>query len=316
MITVLRPQCVSAVLMKSCLVAAGIFCSYTMCFCHPEISTSDDDSTVTVGDAPAEKVYVFGKSVVIKKHAKEVLAVGGDVTIEGQVDGDVATIGGNITQSEGAYVGGDIIVIGGKYKSESQSPLRENGKQTVVFGFLEDQLRNFGQNPSQLFSPSFSLGFMAQRIFVALLWFIISLIVTTIAPGAVSRAVARVQLSFVKICALGAICFIVLSGMIIGGVVVLPDYFGATLALMGILVLILGYLLGRVALQVSLGKLVQKNFLSENNRSETLATLIGVLIWTFLLSLPYVWILALFTVFAVGIGLILTARSSRTWKEA
>ena len=49
------------------------------------------------------------------------------------------------------------------------------------------------------------------------------------------------------------------------------------------------------------------------SRSETLVTLTGVAIWTILLSLPYVWPLALFTVFAMGIGLILTGRTTARW---
>ena len=36
----------------------------------------------------------------------------------------------------------------------------------------------------------------------------------------------------------------------------------------------------------------------------------------FLLSVPYLWVIALFSVFAVGIGLILTARSSNVWQKA
>ena len=285
-------------------------------FAHPEISTSDDQKTMIVNDAPEEKVVSFGKSVIVKKQAAEVFAAGGDIIIEGRIEGDVATIGGNIVQKEGAYVGGDIFVIGGTYKSESETPLREAGKQTVVIGILEEELRNFGQNPSQIFAPSFSFSFLAQRLFVALLWFIISLVVTTIAPGAVSRAVARIHLSPLKICALGAFAFLLITGLIIGGAVGLPNYLGATLALMCILILILGYVFGRVALQVSLGKLFQKHFLSENNRSETLAIFIGVLLWTLLLSLPYIWIIALFTVFAFGIGLVLTGRVTTKWQKA
>lgn len=268
-----------------------------------------------VNDAPEEKVLAFGKSVEVKKQAAEVLSVGGDVTVEGRVEGDVATLGGNIIQKEGAYIGGDIIVIGGTYKSESATPLRAAGKETVVFGILEEELRNFGQNPTEIFSPSFSLGFLAQRIFVALLWFIISLVVTTIAPGAISRSVARIHLSPLKICALGAAAFTLVMVLIIVGASVLPNYLGATLGIMGIVTLILGYVFGRVSLQVSFGKFIQKRFLSEDNRSETLATLIGVLTWTLLLSLPYIWLIALFTVFTFGLGLIFTGRSTKKWQN-
>ena len=280
---------------------------------HPEITTSEDQTTVTVNDAPEHEVYVIGKSVIVNKQAKGVLAIGGDVTIRGRIEGDVATIGGNVIQEKDAYVGGDIIVFGGAYKPESQNPLREPGKETVSFGMFEEELRNFGQHPTEIFSPVFSLSFLAQRLILALFWFIISIVFTTIAPGAVGRAVARIQLGSLKVCAIGAGVFLLISASIIGGAIVLPNYLSATLALMGMLMLLLGYVFGRVALQVSVGKLIQKHLLSDNNRSETLAILIGVLAWTLLLSLPYIWLIALFAVFTVGMGLILTGRTAPKW---
>lgn len=291
-----------------------VFC--VCLYASPEISTSDDQTTVIVNDAPEQDVIAISKSVIVKKRAKSALSIGGDVIVEGRVEGDVGTIGGNVIQKEGAYIGGDIIVFGGSYKPEGQNPLREPGKETVMFGVFEEELRNFGQNPSQIFSPSFSLSFLAQRLVLALFWFVITLVMTTIAPGAVSRAVARIQLSWLKVCALGAAAFLFVTSAIICGALVLPNYLGATLGLMGMLLLLLGYVFGRVTLQMSLGKFVQKHLLSENNRSETLATLIGVLFWTLLLSLPYIWLIALFTVFTFGIGLILTGRSPAKWKSS
>ena len=84
---------------------------------------------------------------------------------------------------------------------------------------------------------------------------------------------------------------------------------------MGMLLLMLGYVFGRVTLQVSVGKLIQKRFFPENNRSETLAILAGVVFWTVLLSLPYIWVFALFAVFVIGIGLVLTGRPSTRWQN-
>jgi hypothetical protein len=290
-----------------------VFCLIALA--HPEISTSDDEKTVIVNDAPEQEVYVIGKSVIVRKQAKGVLAVGGDVTIEGRISGDVATIGGNVIQKEEGYIGGDVIVFGGAYKPESQNPLREPEKETVMFGVFEDELRNFGQNPSEIFSPSLTLGFLTQRLILALFWFVISIVMTTIAPGAVSRAIARIHLSYLKVSAIGAGALTVTSTVMIGGVVLLPNYFAATLFFMGLLLLVLGYVFGRVALQVSLGKLIQKHLLAEGNRSETLAILLGVVFWTLLLSLPYIWLVCLFIVFTVGIGLILTGWTPTKWQN-
>lgn len=306
------PHPLAAILVA--FVIVPFFCGAAIA--SPEISTSEDESTVIVGDAPDQEVYVIGKSVIVNKRAKGVLAIGGDVIIEGRIEGDVATIGGNVVQKEKAYIGGDIIVFGGAYKPESENPLREPGRETVMFGVFEEELRNFGQNPSQIFSPTLSISFIAQRLVLALFWFIVSIVITTIAPGAVSRAVARLHLSLLKVCALGGAALLFLIGGIITGALMLPNYLSATVALLGVLLLVLFYVFGRVSLQVSVGKLVQKYFMAEGNRSETLAILIGVLIWTLLLSLPYIWLIALFAVFAVGSGLVLTGRTPTKWRTS
>jgi hypothetical protein len=283
---------------------------------RPEISLSDDEKTLIVEEAPEMEVIAIAKSVEVRKSAKGVFSFGGDVIVSGRVEGDVATIGGSVIQKEGGYIGGDVIVFGGSYKHESETALRQSGKETVVFGVWEDELRDLAQNPSQILSPTISWTFLAQRLLLALLWFAVSMVLTTIAPGAVGRAVARIQLSTLKVSSLGSVAFIGAMIAIVGSLSVLPDFLSATLGLMGLLVLLLGYVFGRVALQVTVGKIIQKQFLSEINRSETLGTLLGVLFWTLLLSIPYIWIIALFSVFAVGIGLILTARSPNVWQKA
>jgi len=282
----------------------------------PEISLSDDEKTLIVEDAPEMEVIAIAKSVEVRKNAKGVFSFGGDVIVNGRVEGDVATIGGSVIQKENGYIGGDVIVFGGSYKHESANALREAGKETVVFGVWEEELRDLAQNPSQILTPTITWTFIAQRLLLALFWFAISMAMTTIAPGAVGRAVARIRLSTLKISAFGSVVFIGTIIAIVGSLSVLPDFLSATLGLMGLIMILLGYVFGRVALQVTVGKLLQKRFLSDANRSETIATLLGVLVWTVLLSVPYLWVIALFSVFAVGIGLILTARTSNVWHRA
>lgn len=281
----------------------------------PEITVSEDETTVIINDAPEQEVYVIGKSVVVRKRAKGVLAVGGDVTVEGRVEGDIATVGGNVIHKDAGYVGGDIIVFGGSYQPESQKALRGPGKQTVTFGVFEEELRDLGQRPGEIFAPTFSLAFLAQRLIVALFWFIVTLAITTLAPGAVSRAVTRIQLSWLKVCGLGAAMFVLIASLMIVGAIVLPNYLSVTVGILGALLLVLGYVFGRVALQVSIGKIIQRTLLAETSRSETLAILIGVVAWTTLLSLPYVWLVALFVVFTFGIGLVVTGRTGPRWQN-
>ena len=282
----------------------------------PSISTSEDETTLIVEDAGGSEVLSFGKNVVVKKHAKGVFAFGGDIVVEGAVDGDVATIGGSVLQKEGAFIGGDVIILGGTYRSESSAPRRDAAKETVIIGIFEEELRDFAQNPTAVFSPALTWSFLAQRIVSVLFWFVLSFALTTISPGAVSRAVARFQLSALKILGFGLAGFLVTTVGVILGVTFLPGYLSGVISLMALILLALAYIFGRVALQVSLGKMIQKQFLPESRHSETLAILLGVVAWTVILSFPYLWTFALVMLFSASVGLVLTARNGNGWQKA
>jgi len=301
---------------KAILFALALTCFASLAvIAQAQLTTSDDEKTVTVNDAPDMEVYAIGKSVIVKGRAKGVLAFGGDVIIEGRVDEDVATIGGSIIQKENAYIGGDVIAFGGEYKPEAKEPLREAGKETLMFGAFEEELRNMAQNPAQIFAPSFTWTFLAQRLLSVLFWFVVSLGITTLAPGAISRAVARFQLSTLKVVGIGFFVFLLTIIFTIASIRFLPDYLSALVGLMVFLLLLLVYVFGRVAMQVSIGKMIQKRFLGERAHSDVIAILLGVLVWTAMLSIPYLWTLALLALFAGGVGLVMTARSKTAWQR-
>ncbi len=259
------------------------------------------------------EIISFSKRVVVRNEAKGVLVFGSDVIVEGRVEGDVAAIGGSVIQREGSYIGGDVIVVGGKYLPDSTDPLRGENRQTIIFAAYEQELRNYAQNPLEIFSPSFTVGFVALRVLSLLFWFVLSLVFTTIAPGAVSRAVGRLNLSSGKVIGIGLFSFIAIVVLIITSSQMMPTYLLAVLLPMAVLILTLAYVFGRVALHVSFGKLIQKHLLPDHIRSEAFVTLLGVVAWTILLSVPYVWTLALLGLFSAGIGLVFTARSSASW---
>ena len=292
-----------------------IFLTVATLYAQTTITSQPGNETIIIEEARDSEVFSFGKNVVVKQRAKGVLAFGGDIIIEGMVDGDVATIGGSIIQKENAFIGGDVIIFGGTYRPESKNPLRNAGKETVMYAGYEEELRNLTQNPSQLFSPTFSWVFLAQRLLSILFWFIITLTFTTLAPGAVSQAIVRFQLSTLKVIALGFLVFLVTTFGVVASLSFLPNYVSAIVSLMAFILLMLGYVFGRVALQVSIGKQLQKRFFSENKQSETLAILIGVFVWTIFLSIPYFWVFALLILMSSSIGLIFTARTTTGWQK-
>ncbi|MCC6327209.1 MAG: hypothetical protein IT174_01750 [Acidobacteria bacterium] len=274
-----------------------------------------DQNTLVIDSSPDMEIISFSKKVIVKQSAKGVLVFGNDVEIHGRVEGDVAAVGGSVIQKNGSFIGGDVIVFGGKYAPESDQALRGENKQTIIYAAYEEEFQKYARDPFAIFSPSFTLAFFALRVVLLLFWFLISLALTTIAPGAVSRAVARIKLSSAKVVALGFFSFVGMNILLFSALNVLPNYLNAVLVGMALLTLALAYVFGRVAMHAALGKLIQKYFLSERNTSESLAVLLGVTAWTILLSLPYVWIFALLALISAGIGLVITARRPTAWKS-
>ncbi|MGI8555607.1 MAG: hypothetical protein ACR2LT_04540 [Pyrinomonadaceae bacterium] len=293
---------------------AGFFLIFlfVLSICAQSVSQPDENTIVAEGS----QVLEFGKNVIVQKDAEDVCVIGGDVIIEGNVEGDVAAIGGNIIQKQDAFIGGDVIVFGGTYKHERAEPLRAAGKESIIVGGFEEELRDLARNPAQILSPQLTWAFLIQRLLSVLFWFVISLAVTTIAPGAVSRSVARFRLSTSKIAGIGLLGFLTFVFGVFGSLKFLPNYLGAIVSLMTFVLLILSYVFGRVTMQVSAGKWLQKQFLSDKKHSESVALLIGAFVWTFILSLPYIWAFALFFLFIVSLGIILTARSPISWQKS
>lgn len=268
--------------------------------------------TETEGD-----VFTYNKNVVVKGTCKKgVMTFGGDVTVEGRgrVEGDVATFGGSVRQKENSHIGGDVIVFGGGYHHGKTAPERNPESQTVIYAGYEEELRQIAHDPTILVAPQMNAGYVAQRILAALFWFVLALVITNVSPGAVSRAITRLNLSNLRVAIVGAAAM--LSGTIgIGlGLKFLPAPFSLAIGLMTLAFLMLAYTFGYVTIQTATGKYLRKCFFGENNRSEAIALLLGAVFWTFLLSLPYIWAAVVVGLLVVSLGLVLTAKPSIGWR--
>lgn len=275
----------------------------------PQTSFSQPDrDTLVIEYAPEMEVFSFGKTVIVRKQAKGVLSFGGDVIVEGKVTGEVATIGGNVIQRKEAFIGGDVIIFGGSYKPESANPLRNEERETVVYAGYEEELRAISKDPSRIFSPEFSVSFLIQRVLSLLFWFGVSILISFLAPGAVSRAVARVQLTPLRVFGIGGLSFIVISLGVMLSLGFLPGFISGILGLMAFVLVMLAYVFGRVALQAGVGKFMLRLF-GQSKPSEALSLFTGAFVWMLILSVPYLWTAALFVLFIASLGIIFTARS-------
>lgn len=273
-------------------------------------------ATQTIENVYDGDVFGFNKTVVIKGSVtKGVVAFGGDVIVEGRVEGDVAAIGGSVFQRPDSFIGGDVIILGGAYNHGKTAPGRNPASQTVMYAGYENELRQAMQNPSSLFAPSFSPAFLVQRIVAVLFWFVVSLILTTVSPGAVSRAISRLHLKSLNIAVIGSLAMIVILLGNIGSLKFLPAPLGFVIWLMLTVLMLLAYIFGYVCVQTATGKYLQKFLFGEGKRSESIALLLGAVFWTAVLSVPFIWAATLVGLLVISLGLILTARPAALgWK--
>src|SRR3989441_9680738 len=165
----------------------------------PDNHTGDSQARVIDGISNTT-VFRLGESIRITGSVKEgAIAFGGDVIVEGSVEGDVAAIGGSVIQREGSRIGGDVIVLGGIYHHGKAAPARDPKSVTIMYAGYEEELRRVMRDPFSLLHPRLTAAFLGMRLLAVLFWLIISLALTAVMPNTISRAVARLQLTSLRV---------------------------------------------------------------------------------------------------------------------
>jgi hypothetical protein len=284
---------------------------------QPATDTHPGDPQARVIDGVSNTtVFGLGQSIRITGSVKEgAIAFGGDVIVEGTVDGDVAAIGGSVIQRDGSRIGGDVIVLGGIYHHGKAAPGRDPQSVTIMYAGYEDQLRHVMREPFSVLQPQLSAKFFGYRILAVLLWFIISLALTAVMPNTVSRAVVRLQLTSLRVALIGLLGAVAITIGVAVCLLVLPEVIGAVISILLSLLVLVAMLFGRVVIVAATGRWLQRRFFPRL-QSESLVLLLGVAFWVVLASLPYVWPIIIGGMIVVSLGLALTARYRINWNKS
>lgn len=261
-------------------------------------------------------VYAVGHSLRINGTAKNgAFALGGDVIVSGVVEGDVAAVGGSVIMLEGARIGGDVMVIGGSYRHADKVPNRNPAAQTMMLAGYEQELRNMMRNPKDLFAPHWSARYIGSRILAILFWFIVSLALTAAMPGTISRGVARLQLTSLRVAIIGFLGAVAIGPGALLALRYLPTPISALVGFMALLLILVAWLFGRVIIYAATGRWLQRKFMKLGQNSEAVALLLGTTFWSVLSSLPYIWPVVVAVLMVISLGLALTARYRVGWKR-
>jgi hypothetical protein len=281
-------------------------------------STSDNaaEQEVVISGVTDSTVFGMGNPIRITGTVKQgAIGFGSDVIVEGTVEGDVAAIGGSVVQKAGAKINGDVIVIGGTYRHVDLVPQRNPAAMTMMYAGYEQELRNLMRSPRGLLRPSWSSGYLGLRLLAILFWFIVALALTAAMPGTISRGVTRLQLTSLRVAVIGFTAAVVIGAGVVACLRVLPETISALVGIMALILMIVGWLFGRVVLAAATGRWLQRKYIPLAKHSESVALLIGTTFWVLLTSLPYVWPFVVAVMVVLSLGLALTARYRVGWRR-
>lgn len=301
---------------KLLIATAAVFILVVAAAAQPAAGEHPGDPQARVIDGVSNTtVFGMGQSIRITGTVKEgAIAFGGDVIVEGSVDGDVAAIGGSVVQRENARIGGDVIVLGGIYHHGKAAPDRDPKSVTIMYAGYEDQLRQVMRDPFSLLHPQLSAVFFGTRFLAVLIWFVISIALVAVMPNTIGRAVTRLQLTSVRVALIGFLGSVAITAGVIGSLWVLPEIIGAAVSLMALLLAVVATVFGRVVIFAATGQWLQRRLLPRL-RSESVILLIGVTFWIIFSSLPYIWPFVQAGLLVASLGLALTARYRIGWKK-
>jgi hypothetical protein len=273
------------------------------------------EKVVLVNNVTDSTVFGIGSSVHVTGTVKQgAMSLGGDVIVDGVVEGDVASIGGDVIQRPGSRIGGDVIVLGGTYYADA-SAQRNTGAKTIMYAGYQQELREMMRDPTGLLGPRWSPTYLGTRLLVVLFWFVVSLALTAVMPGTISRGVARLQLTSIRVATIGLIGVVVLFSLVPLSLWVLPEPLRVLVGLLALLLLTVASVFGRVILYAATGRWLQRKYIAIGRNSEAVALLLGTALWVLLTSLPYVWPFVAVGILIISFGLALTARYRVGWKS-
>jgi len=274
------------------------------------------EEVVVVSGVSDSTVFGVGKTLKITGTVTQgAIAFGGDVIVEGTVEGDVAAIGGSVIQADSARIGGDVIVLGGAYQHGDKPPNRTKSSMTMMYAGYQQEIRNLMRNPTGLLKPQWSPRYVGMRILAVLFWFVVSLAFTAALPGSISRGVARLQLTSLRVAIIGVIGAVVMGTSSFIGLWILPETLSALFGILALLLLLMAGLFGRVILYAATGRWLQRKYVPIAKDSEAVALLLGSAFWVLLTSLPYVWPFVVSFIWVISLGLALTARYRIGWNQ-
>jgi hypothetical protein len=199
------------------------------------------EATVKMGDITVEEE---------EKVEGDVTSIGGNVTVKGAVEGNVVAIGGSILVSSTGTIEEDATSIGGEIKIEPGGAIE--GEKVSIQGKIPGL--GIVTNPHSPFYPKgFSKGMgLFWRVIKILFLLFIGMVVLSVVPGNVSKVKDKIEKEFLKSTLFG----------FLGEILIFPIFVLLLITIIGIpvailiepIVVLVAFVLGYTAVSLYIGE--------------------------------------------------------------
>jgi len=268
---------------------------------------------VEKGEVARDDVIAVGGNVRIDGRARrDVVVVGGKLVVNGEVNGSVSAVGGTLVLGPGARVEQDVVVVGSRLERHQSARIGgEFVNVSIGYGFNEwFQPMHWGWGGWWGFTPFAWVARTGQLFY----WLLLALMAVALLGDRVSSAAHAIsreplRLGVIGVVAVFALCcafvvLLVLSFLIIGIPFLLALFFMVPLA----------YIFGIVAVFQVVGNRVM-HMVGRPEASQIAIVLTGGLVMGILRYVPFFGSMLWFFALLVGLGSVFATRfgTGRPW---
>ena len=266
------------------------------------------DIFVAAGETQDNIIGLGGNIIVEGRVRQSVVNLGGTITVTGEVGEAVVGIGSHIILKPTAVVRGDVVALGGVLEKEPGCTISGD---TVYFKSSELGSRFFRQGLKGIFAfPLFPLLLVIKLIGI-FLWFIAALVVAALFPRPVVRAASVLKSSFWPVFGTGILAIVIFTGLAIFTALLCFILIGIPLAIALFWAGLIVKVFGRVVLFYVLGESLLKAFGARNIRVVG-ASLMGLLIVSFVGFIPFLGFLFTLVLSILGWGIVVRTKFGTT----
>jgi hypothetical protein len=260
---------------------------------------------ITVEEDEVQNTIIsFGGNVLVKGKIKQsVVAFGGTVTVSGEV-GDLVGFGTHIRLKSSAVVKGDVASLGGTLKKEYGSTVEGD---TINFETPEDITKLLPMGLKGSLIPLF----LFLKLISVFIWFLLALMVTAFFPRQISFASSQIRKSFWPVFSTGLLSIIIFSGLVIFAALLCLVLIGIPILLCLIILGIIIKIFGRIVLFFFFGESLMNAF-GKKNSSPILIVIVGVILVSIIMFIPFFGFLVSFCLSIMGWGVVIRTKFGTT----